>query len=212
MSYLLPVGSAVLTKNKWGLGIYRAPFARNRGLGRWKNYQQGYRPSGSGLGQDALTPCDAPDPNNPGFTVCGAPLTGPAVTGQIPTTMLPAAAALTPPSQPGVNPSIQAAYQNLLTTQQLNPDPLSYVSPQAAIAAGLPAQTVYSAWSSSLARFPSQQAALNAGIPAGVVTQLWAQSRAAAPAAATNTFLGVPITYLLGGGFALLLLAGLRRK
>ena len=57
MSYLLPAGTSPRTKNKWGLGAYRTRFPRTRGV--------------SGLGQEAitmtpLTPCDQPDPNNPG--------------------------------------------------------------------------------------------------------------------------------------------------
>lgn len=195
MSYLLPAGTAPRTKTKWGLGYAR-------GLGRWKLYQNSAQ-----LGQD--TPCDQPDPNDPSITVCGQPIPS---TAPLPDLVPPRPAFLPSVQQPGVNPSVQAAYANLLTQQQNSRNPLDYVSPQAAIAAGLPAQQVYNAWSTALARFPSQQAALNAGIPAGVVTELWAQSRAAAPASTSNTFLGVPVTYLFGGGLAILALAGLRGR
>lgn len=211
MSYLLPAGTAPRTTNKWGLGIYGGRVPRSRGvsgMGRWKLYQQ----TSGQLGQDEPTtydpgdiltpPIAQPIPSTPAIPFL--PSTQP-----VDTTMIPAPTVL---QQPGVNPSIQAAYKNLLTTQQPSQNPLDYVSPQAAIAAGLPAQSVYNAWSQALARFPSQQAALNAGVPAGVVTQLWAQSRAAVPAASTNTFLGVPVTYLLGGGLAILALAGLRGR
>jgi hypothetical protein len=209
VSYLLPAGTAPRTKNKWGLGVYGGRMMRSRGMGRWKLYQQSAGPGA--LGQDPTTfdpgdvlvpPIAQPIPATPAIPFL--PSTQP-----VDTTMIPAPTVL---QQPGVNPSIQAAYKNLLTTQQASQNPLDYVSPQAAIAAGLPAQSVYNAWSAAMARFPTQQAALNAGIPAGVVTQLWAQSRAAVPAASTNTFLGVPVTYLLGGGLAILVLAGMRKK
>jgi len=211
MSYLLPAGSVARTKNKWGLGVYRSRIPRSRGiqgLGLWKLYQQSGGPGALGQDYNITTgPMPQSSPDCPGSVI--DPITGELCANLPP---LPAAPSDRPPQQPGVNPAVQAAYANLLTQQQNSQNPLDYVSPQAAIAAGLPPQTVYNAWSNAMARFPSQQAALNAGIPAGVVTQLWAQSRAAVPAASTNTFLGVPVTYLLGGGFALLLLTGLRRK
>lgn len=206
------------TTNKWGLGIYRGRMMRSRGLSRWKLYQQS-----AVLGQNEPTTYDPGDvlidttqPTQAPPAVPFLPSTQPVDTTMIsaPTTLQPSTPFLpSTPQQPGVNPAMQTAYSNLLTTQQRDTNPLDYVSPQAAIAAGLPAQTVYNAWSQALARFPTQQAALNAGIPAGVVTQLWAQSRAAVPAASsTGTFLGVPITYLLGGGLAIFVLAGLRGK
>lgn len=147
-----------------------------------------------GLGQDS--------PDCPGSVIDP-------ITGELCANFPPIAA---PPSQPGVNPAVQAAYQNLLTQQQNSQNPLDYVSPQAAIAAGLPSQAVYNAWSAAMAKFPSQQAALNSGVPAGVVTQLWAQSRAAAPAATSfldAAPLGVPNIYLIGGGLAFFLLPSL---
>lgn len=100
---------------------------------------------------------------------------------------------------------------NLLTGMTPPTDPLSYISPQAAIAAGMDPTTVYNAWAQSMAQFPTQQAALAAGVPAGVVTQLWGQSRSyvqpAAPASWwSGTTLGVSNTTLaLGGGVALML-------
>lgn len=116
------------------------------------------------------------------------------------------ATAATTPGMPTLQPASPAltALQNIWTNQTPSGSPLDYVSPQAAIAAGLNPQTVYSTWSSGLARYPTQSAALAAGIPAGVITQLWAASRSAAPApSTTGTFLGVPTTYLLAGGAAL---------
>lgn len=216
MSYLLPAGMAPRTKNKWGLGLYRGRMMRSRGvngLGRWKLYQQSAGPGALGQNEPStFDPGDTLIPPSSGVLPGESPI--PAIpflpsNQPVDTTMISAPTVL---QQPGVNPSVQAAYKNLLTQQQNSQNPLDYVSPQAAIAAGLPAQAVYNAWSQAMARFPTQQAALNAGIPAGVVTQLWEQSRAAAPAATSNTFLGVPVTYLFGGGLAILAIAGLRGR
>ena len=54
---------------------------------------------------------------------------------------------------------------------------LNYVSPQAAIAAGMDPATVTAQWTKALAVFPTADAAIAAGIPAGVVTQLFVASR-----------------------------------
>jgi hypothetical protein len=203
--YLLPAGTSARTVNKWGLGVLYTRVPRSRGLSRWKDYNQGFR-APSALGQDS--------PDCPGSVI--DPITGelcntlpgqptiPIEPSSYDTSAIPSVAAA--PSQPGVNPSMQAAYKNLLTQQQNSQNPLDYVSPQAAIAAGLPAQAVYNAWSAAMARFPSQNAALAAGIPAGVVTQLWAQSRAAAPATTSSLFGGISTTTLLFAGGAVLLL------
>lgn len=121
-----------------------------------------------------------------------------------------------PQPYPAPPSSIDAAYKNLLTQQQSSQSPLDYVSPQAAIAAGLNAQTVYNAWSGALAKFPTQQAALAAGVPPGVVTQLWMQSRQTAATQPTSFLdqapLGIANKYVLGGGAVLVALASLRRK
>jgi|HubBroStandDraft_6_1064221.scaffolds.fasta_scaffold17089_7 hypothetical protein len=82
--------------------------------------------------------------------------------------------------------------------------PLDYTSPQAAIAAGLPASQVMAAWSAALARFPSPQAAISAGIPAGVVNQLWQQSNvnaanASAASAASTAQLSSILPWAAGG-------------
>jgi len=99
----------------------------------------------------------------------------------------------------------QAAYQSVLTSAQTSKNPTDYVSPQAAIAAGLPAAQVNASWAQAMAQYPSTTAAIAAGVPAGVVTQLWAQSRnyaAAAPASwITQSTFGIPNgTLLLFGG------------
>jgi hypothetical protein len=90
--------------------------------------------------------------------------------------------------------------------------PLDYTSPQAAIAAGLPAASVMATWSAALARFPSPQAAISAGVPAGVVNQLWQQSQvnavnAASVSAASSANLASMLPWAAGG---LLLFAALR--
>jgi hypothetical protein len=125
---------------------------------------------------------------------------------------IPTLAANTPVSPGSLtqNP-VPQSLQNLLTNMSPPTDPLSYISPQAAIAAGMDPTTVYDAWAAGLARFSTQQDALNAGIPAGVVTQLWGQSRSyvqppAAPSWFSGTTFGIPNGVLaLGGGTALLL-------
>lgn len=88
------------------------------------------------------------------------------------------------PQIPGAQPVSPAADQPtratlLLTQAQPSNNPLAYVSPQAAIAAGLDAQGTYEAWVQALSQFSTVQDAVNGGIPAGVVTQLWAASRKA---------------------------------
>lgn len=103
----------------------------------------------------------------------------------------------------------------MATTPSKNP--LDYTSPQAAIAAGLPAASVMATWSQALSRFPSPQAAISAGIPAGVVNQLWQQSNvnaANASAAATASTPSIGTIALYGGGALLLAMAlgGGRRR
>lgn len=91
--------------------------------------------------------------------------------------------------------------------------PLDYTSPQAAIAAGLPAAQVMAAWSTALARFPSPQAAISAGVPAGVVNQLWQQSNvnasnAKATSAASSAQLAGLLPWATGGLLLFAVLGG----
>jgi hypothetical protein len=67
---------------------------------------------------------------------------------------------------------------NPLTVAGAPGSALQYVSPQAAIAAGLDPTSVMNEWTQALAVFPTAQDAINAGVPAGVVTQLFVASRA----------------------------------
>ena len=101
------------------------------------------------------------------------------------------------------------------TTPSTNP--LDYTSPQAAIAAGLDANTVMAAWTKSLARFPSPQAAISAGVPAGVVNQLWQQSQVnaannAAASAASSAQLSSLLPWAAGGLLLLAAFGGGRRR
>ncbi len=118
--------------------------------------------------------------------------------------------ALPPTAYPPLPAQINAHY----TAQPMTLDPLNFVSPQAAIAAGADPQKTYAAWQRALASFPTQQAAVAAGVPAGVVTSLWAASRSAgagAPAGSSwldgSTF-GIKNIYLVAGVAGLALLAG----
>jgi hypothetical protein len=72
------------------------------------------------------------------------------------------------PTSPG-----QVNWTQVLTATVPSTDPLDYVSPQAAIAAGLDPNVVYSTWAAKIKQFPTAQAAVAAGVPAGVVTQLY---------------------------------------
>lgn len=214
--YLLPAGTGARSTTKWGLGgfqlrkgldiagvIPRRVFARS-GL-HGPHFKSKWRAAHvSGLGDTML---------DTGITV-------PSIPQGFDPWFYDAQNTQTP-QQPGLNPttqnSVAQAYKNLQQSAITSSDPLDYVSPQAAIAAGVPAQSAYNAWSASIAKFPTQQAALAAGIPAGVVTQLWAQSRSAMPSsAASGSFfsgstLGVPNSILLLGGGGIALLAMMRR-
>jgi hypothetical protein len=164
----------------------------------------------SGLGQDTIFISTGPNATVPSLpTVPSAPLS----IDELNQIFGPGAPPMPPVQAPGPAPT---AYSSVLTSAQNSQNPTDYVSPQAAIAAGLDPQKVYAAWSGALAKFPSQQAALAAGVPAGVVTQLWAASRSAAPAPSASFLdqapLGIANKYIVGGAAAILLLSGLRRK
>jgi hypothetical protein len=131
-------------------------------------------------------------------------------------------AALNTPSPVGrqnTNPVTGGASNGGITTVPAatpSKDPLDYVSPQAAIAAGLPQDAVYAAWTKALARFPSPQAAISAGVPAGVVNQLWQQSNVnAANAAAKSQASSAQLAGILpwaAGGLLLLAVMGGRKR
>lgn len=101
------------------------------------------------------------------------------------------------------------------TTSTMTLDPLNFVSPQSAIAAGVNPTQTYAAWNKAVGSFPTQQAAIAAGIPAGVVTQLWASSRSAMPATAPSWFdqttFGIKNIYLAAGAGLLALVAASSR-
>lgn len=120
------------------------------------------------------------------------------------------------PQIPAGSPSIFGPLSTAapLTITPPSPDPLGYVSPQAAIAAGLDANTVNAAWTAAVNKYPTAQAAIAAGVPAGVVTSLW-KGAVAAPATAAGWLdqspLGVKNKYLVGIGAAVVGLAALHK-
>jgi len=216
--YLLPAGMNARSVTKWNLSGFRL----RKGLDIAGTYpstkQRVMRMNGlrglRGLG-DSISP-DQLDLTPPNILDSGIILPPTVVPGTYDPFQYDKPNTQTPAVQPGVNPTTQSsiaqAYKQISQSAVVSQDPLDYVSPQAAIAAGVPAQTAYNAWSGAIARFPTQQAALAAGIPAGVVTQLWAQSRTAVPASTSffsGTTLGLPNTLLLfgAGGIALLAFA-----
>lgn len=207
--YVLPAGMSARSTIKWGLGGFQLRKGLDIAGTMLRRRGQVMRRGLRGLGDAILDPGNMLDT---GITLPGGP-------GEISPWFFDVPNTQTP-QQPGVAPttqqSIADAYKQVQQAAITSMDPLDYVSPQAAIAAGVPAQTAYNAWSASMARFPTQQAALAAGVPAGVVTQLWAQSRAAAPSTSFfdgSTF-GVSNKVLAmgAGGIALLALLGGRRR
>lgn len=113
--------------------------------------------------------------------------------------------------------NVPQVLQNIYTAAQLDYNPLDYVSPQAAIAAGLDSQVVYDAWAIGLAKYPTQQAAVAAGIPATVVTQLWASSRQYAAGGGTSSSwldqapLGIANKWLLAAGGGIFAIAAMAK-
>lgn len=195
--YLLPAGSSVRNARQTGLGAFRL----RPGLDRHR------RRSLRGLGQDYIY--SSTGPGSPAGTIQDAQAA--------PFTIEQANAIFGPgaPPVPNVPPGPAAtAYSSVLTSAQTSQNPTDYVSPQAAIAAGLNPQVVYSAWAAALAKFPTQQAALAAGVPAGVVNQLWTTSRnASAPSSwLDQTTFGIPNKWLIGGGVGVFALAALHRR
>jgi len=108
-------------------------------------------------------------------------------------------------------PSIPAGLQNpspvaggasnagitVVNAAQPSTDPLSYVSPQQAVAQGLNPQAVQAAWTAALAKFSSPQDAIAAGFPAGVVNQYWVAPSSPAPKPQ-----GIPLWLLITGALA----------
>ena len=119
-------------------------------------------------------------------------------------------------SQVYTNPSMidpNSAQGILVQMQQqatVDQNPTDYVSPGAAIAAGLDPTSVNAAWSTALSRYPTAQAAIAAGIAPAVVTQYYTGSGATSaagfslPAISSNTLLygavGIAAIALLSGG------------
>lgn len=183
-------------------------------IGQPPRFRIGTRPlpttrSLRGLGDDALAPGFAAGEAATGTTpvdVTGAlPLDASSWQGSS-TSLMPTA----PTSYPPIPAQINSSY----TVEPMNLDPLNFVSPQAAIAAGADPQKTAAAWTKAVASFPTQQAALAAGIPAGVITQLWPTSRSAWGSVQSggswfdgSTF-GIKNAYLVAGLAGIALLAG----
>jgi hypothetical protein len=190
------------TRNKWRMGSLALQPSRLRGLG------------------------DATDPLSENYDVLASP---PPYSGSFDATVAPS---LVPSYQPDIStgyvtgntPSYSSGAQNpnpvtggasnggitTVPAGQPSQSPLDYVSPQAAIAAGLNPTTVYQAWGIGVSKFSSPQAAVNAGIPAGVVNQMW-QATPVAASSSSGTIFGMSPTTLMfavAAAFTLPLLFG----
>jgi hypothetical protein len=119
------------------------------------------------------------------------------VTGEwIDTSGQAAAGAIGPGIQPG-----DAYYLNQMRQQAvIDQNPLDYVSPQAAINAGLDVTVVNAAWARGLAKYATQQDAILAGIAPTAIVQFWQQSRAYVGAPSTTSTLLTPKNLMIGGG------------
>jgi hypothetical protein len=164
------------------------------------------------LGQDPLAPGYAAGEAATGTTPVD-------VTGSIPldtSSWQPATTALMPTPLPTNYPPLPAQINANYTAQPMSLDPLNFVSPQAAIAAGADPQKTAAAWTKAVASFPSANAAVAAGIPAGVVTQLWAASRSVIPPPSGSWFdgstFGIPNKFFAFGAGGIMLLAVLGGK
>jgi hypothetical protein len=198
--YIYPQNFRPRTR-KLGAYLLNGPRSRRRGLsGTWRRYDlRGLR----GLGDDSIfvDPNTAYNPN-----LLPLPLTPPDTSNTTPLNTQS-------PNGPFIGP-VQGGQQILNQMQQqavLDTNPLDYVSPGAAIAAGLDPTTVNAAWTAGLARYPSQAAAIAAGIAPAVVTMFWSASRQYAATAPPTGLSGN--TLLIGGGLilAFALLSGGRR-
>lgn len=153
MSYLQPPSTRA---------AYRLPKSSIRGLrhyvsrlGAIKNFRT-FQLRGLNNGSTTVPDCSATDPATGGsYGQAGVYCT-----------------ATLPPQ----GPTIQDV-GNPLTVAGAPVSSLNYVSPQAAVAAGLNPTDVTNEWTQALAVFPTAQAAVDAGVPAGVVTQLFVASR-----------------------------------
>jgi len=239
MSYMLPSGVSIYPTTKWRMGAYRrvAPLAtlpqyrmgayrRVAPLATLPQYRMGAYLRVSrlgGLGQDLTLPNQnltatevlsfPPEPEIPNL---------PAVSPDVSAQVNAAVASITPTAPPVGQPQGPQPITSPVnyTTSPMTLDPLNFISPQSAIAAGANSAQTYSAWTKAVASFPNQQAAIAAGIPAGVVTQLWSASRQlpamSAPSASwlDGTTFGIKNLYLLVGvgGMALLAASGGKRR
>lgn len=108
-----------------------------------------------------------------------------------------------PTSAPALQTSVKS-----LTVTPVPQDPLAYVSPQSAIAAGLDPAAVGAAWFAQVNSFATVQDGITAGVPPGVMTEFWTGGTPPAPPPWSKRLtLGVPNgVWAVGGGFLALLL------
>lgn len=192
------LGSLGFRPNQAAQRIYRRRPPVSNGL-------RGYR----GIGDDSTDPFAGISPGDLTALATPAPMFDPTesiATGNMlvdPTTLGPTPSQAFSVLQENLTPSSSAA---------------DYVSPQAAISAGLPASTVNATWATSqgVNSFSSPQAAtaaltasMGAAQAAATVAKLWSGGGQAAPVSAgflNSSTAGIPNTVLIGGGLLVLLL------
>jgi hypothetical protein len=114
------------------------------------------------------------------------------------------------PSSSSPNPpGLVAGPSPLLVQSPVSANPLDFVSPQSAIAAGLPAAAVNAVWTQKVNSFPSVQTAINAGLAPAVVTEFW--NGGPPPVAPPWWKRNLPLL-IAGGGAVLLAFAGHHRE
>ena len=199
--YLLPSSSPAVNNRKWNLG-------RMRGL-------RGLGDTSVKLGPRGLGAMPAGTWESMGGTLYQDPGSGYLfdtstnvmydANGNVVGQNLPASSGVQTP-QPVSGGATNAGITTVVASQP-STSPLDYVSPQAAIAAGLPQDMVYNVWTIALARYPSPQAAISAGVPAGVVNQLWQQAHTLSTQQPSGTLSSGTLLAIGGGILALLALA-----
>jgi len=220
MAYLIPSSSAVRNRKLAGFvparryqpGLLSGFYRRTRGR---------IRSGVAGLGQEVWSEVPAIAPYGPP-TIEETPAWILQAMHTTPTSVVDCPPPLTCSSGQGSGAPVDQAYRDLITSARQSSDPLDYVSPQAAIAAGLEAQTVYTAWVNALrsqiasGKIKSQQDAIAQGWAPGVVTQLWAQASAAVVGTSASWLdqapLGIANKWLLAGGAGIFALVSMRGR
>ena len=216
MAYLMARSPSLLGAYRRGSPIPVLPQQRMPAIAQPSRFRIGTAPVRTtrlsrriGLGQDTY-PLVFPPPATapPDIAV------SPAMSAQISSAVasIPETVAPPPTGYPPLPAQIKANYTT--NAQLMTMDPLNFVSPQAAIAAGVDPQKAFTAWTKAVGSFSSQQAAVAAGIPAGVVTSLWPASRTIVDSfgkqpSLINQLGGWPKVFVYGAvGLGLLVLLG----